>query len=161
MVNMMNNRLQLVLLLQEKKQLYSRFEQITNEMSALSPDDFQLSMNAREATLNQIKALDSQIVPLCYDDDSARHALNAQCDRGALAEDLAQIYDASMSVRGIMNRILKNESTLRQLMEDHKANILDKIEELNASSLSVADKYSRSLEGAVAKPGGPERERHI
>lgn len=161
MVNMMNNRLQLVLLLQEKKQLYSRFEHITNEMSALSPDDFQASMEAREGVLTQIKELDNRVIGLCYEDDAARHALNAQCDRGALAEDLAQIYDTSMSVRGIMNRILKNESTLRQMMEDHRAKILEKIEELNTSGLSVADKYSRSLEGAVAKPGGPERERHI
>ena len=147
----MNNPLQIVLLLQEKRERYSRFEQVTNEMMMLSPDEFQKGMDTREALLNDIKQIDAQITQQCCDNTPLRQVLNAQCDRDGLPEDLAQIYDVSMSVRAIMNRILKNESILQTYIEDQKILILEKIQELNNSSQSVADKYHRSLEGAVEK----------
>ena len=55
------------------------------------------------------------------------------------------IFEASMKVKAIANRVANGELIIKEHIEAERDGLREKIEEMNASSQSVAGSYMRSV----------------
>jgi hypothetical protein len=147
----MENKFELLELLYEKKRLFAEVESITNEMATAPLEQLEELLDTRGRLLEQAKAVTDKAdgLPL---DEGVRSVLKGNCDMTKLEGDMALIYEAAMSVRAVVNRIVQNESTVTMRLESEKEALRSKIEAINASSNSVAETYERSLATGLSQP---------
>lgn len=142
----------LVALLAEKKELFLACERATGEMSVCQVEELDVFSRRRQEAIDGAIALDVQIETLSAADEAIQAALHNSCDRRALTPRLGAIYDASLAVKAVANRILQNEDTVRGRIELEKERLLDKIQNINSSGSAVAVRYGKSVGLGVSRP---------
>lgn len=132
-------------LLQEKKNLFLLFEQESEAMCFCPVDEIDIHMCERLKLQQKIQAVDDQLVPLYASVPQAAQAAAHAVERDSLPPDLAAVYDASLAVKGVVNRILLNEPTLNERVKLERDALLQKLEESRQSSSSVAQGYYKTM----------------
>lgn len=141
----MDNIFELKNLLQKKRKLFLEVEEITNEMNESHIDTITELLEKRGKALEQVIELEAQIKPIIDDDESLNSVLNCSCDMASLKGEIKELFEEALRVRAIVNRIIKNEDIVRLKIESERESLLNKIETLNNSSISVAESYKRSV----------------
>ena len=141
-------------LLAQKKQLFLELEAVTADMPLYQVEELAECMEERGRLLKKIEQIDEELRTRFASDEPLHSALNNQCDREGLSPALRELYDASLGVKAVVNRIIKNESAITDHLEYEKQRITQKMEELNQSGGVVADKYYRSVQTAINRPLG-------
>lgn len=158
----MEKKSEILGLLNRKRELLSIFETVTASM--LYEDDTQAleaSVAQRQEILDKAASLDRQIRQICQGNAELLQALNHQCDRGNLPEDLAALYDASLAVKAVANRIQSCDAGVIEHMEMAREKLKDKIEEINSGGYAVASKYYRAAQTGVLRSPLDERNKKI
>ncbi len=148
-------------LLAQKRDLFLEFERVSNGLCTQAVDELQQGMEQRGALLRQVCGLDEQLRGLCGGDTALRDAVDNRCGRGDLPPDLARVFDASMEVKAVVNRILNGEEATRRHLEQQREQILQKIEAMNSSASAVAEKYRRSVQTGMPQPMVDARDKKI
>ena len=138
--------------LDEKKSLFLQFEQESEQMCFCLPDEIEGHMEQRLALQKKIQDLDQQLSALYESLPEAAQAVSNQEDFSDLPATLRPVYDRSLEIKGVINRILQNEPMLKERLELERADLLKKLEENKKSSGSVAQKYYNSIHTGINKP---------
>lgn len=146
--------MQLLPLLARKKLLFLEVEEVTSDMCVLSIEDLVIHTDKRGRLLEEISKIDEEIKLLCDNDTALWDALNHICGRQDLPDELAELFDLSLSIKAVINRILKNEDNIRLHLISEKQRVVEKMENLNMSGTSVAERYHRSVQTGRNQPFG-------
>ncbi len=141
---------ELLILLNQKKEIFLTFEQISENMAFLTAEDLPESVEQREYLLEKIAAIDAEMQPLLAGNEKLQAVLNHNVAPDKLSAPLAKLYEASLGVKAIINRILKNSNFIREHMENEQERILMQMEDLNKSGAVVAERYHQSVSTGVA-----------
>lgn len=136
---------QILSLLAEKREKFLEIERVTEPMFYAQVDAIAECMEKRESLLNEVSEIDSRLAQLTEGQEQVKAALSHKCERRSLSPDLAEIYDGSMGVKAVVNRIVQNESGVRLHMEAEKQRIGEELEKLGQSASSVAGQYYNFL----------------
>ena len=145
----MNNNEKLKQLLSEKELLFIEVERITDEIFDASVDRINELLETRGAALEQTAIINEKLSALIIDDEHLKSVLNCSCDISGLSEEMKELFEQSLRIRAIVNRIIKNQDSIRQKIENERDSLLQKIETMNSSSKTVAKSYKRSVETAL------------
>ena len=157
----MENIEKLVTLLVEKRDIFLKVEELSN-MMLTSPIEEILDIQAdRGQLLQQAVKVQDEINKEVSIDKSVKDILNNSCDMSNLSENMARLYEASMRVKAVINRINNLEVDLRTRLEGERSDILDKLESMNKSSNSVAGNYKRSVQMGVPQISLFEKEKSV
>lgn len=132
-------------LLAQKKKLFLQFEQASEAMCFCPVDEMDEHMCERLELQQKIQELDEQLAPLYQAVPGAQRAVSHADERELLSPELAELYDAALSVKGVVNRILLNEPTLLERVQLERGTLLQKLEETRQSSSSVAKGYYKTM----------------
>lgn len=141
----MTTEQQILSLLSRKKELFLELEEVTANMCILPLEELSLCTDKRGTLLDKIQTTDLEIKALCSQDRDIVAALNNTCEREGLSGELGALFDASISVKAVVNRIIKNEDSIRMHLTMEKQKIAEKMEELAHSGEAVAEKYHKSV----------------
>ena len=104
--------IQILALLAQKKTLFSEFENVTETMYCMQAEDLAAAMDQRGLLLEQVAELDRQLAACAAGREDIRAALAHSCGREGLAPQLAEIYDAALAVKAVVNRLIKNKDSV-------------------------------------------------
>ena len=141
----MENKTKLTELLNEKKRLFLEVENTTGQMVTAPFEQLAELLETRGGFLEQAKTVGEEISAIAAGDEVLKGVIRGDCDMTKLDGGLAEIYEAALAVRAVVNRIMKNEGTVILRLESEKEALRSKIEAINASSNSVAESYERSV----------------
>ena len=145
----MYNSQELKNLLLAKQELFLEVERITNEIFDVSLDSINPLLETRGKVIEQVIFIDDKIKVLIGGDEYLRSVLNCTCDMSDLSDELKELVEESLRAKAVANRIIKNEDSVRLRIENERDSMLDKIENLNQSSSTVAQSYKRSVETGI------------
>lgn len=148
-------------LLARKKECFLQVEAITEEMAVVGVEELSACMDRRARLLETVGGLDEEIRALAAGRPELLAALNHTVGRAGLPPSSARLYDASLSVKTVVNRIRKNEETVREHLELEKQRILSRMEELNRSGPAVAEQYRRSVQTGIQRQIGFGKDRML
>ncbi len=141
----MDNIFELKKLLEKKQKLFLEVEKITDEMNESHIDRITELLEKRGEYLEQVILLNNQIKPIIAENESLGDVINCSCEMSSLKGELKELFELSLRVRAIVNRIVKNEDIVRLKIDSERESLLQRIEILNSSSTSVAESYKRSV----------------
>ena len=150
----MNTYTESLQLLNRKKNLFLQLEEITGNMTLLEVNELITSMEQRGVLLKEVEDLDATLHAFCVNDPLLRGAINHTCTKDNLSQDLCTIYDISLTVKSIVNRITLNDDNIRIHLSYEKERILSHISKLNTSGTSVASRYHKSAQTGRSNPFG-------
>lgn len=145
---------QILRLLSDKRDLFLEMEEVTSAMCLQQVEQIAESMDRRSRLIERIDLVDASLADLCAGRDWVRAAMQHTCDRDGLPQELGEVYDASMAVKAVVNRIVRNDDAVKAHLEFEKQRVLQKVEELNRSGTAVANQYYQSVKTAIPNPVG-------
>ncbi len=161
MVGDMTNNQKLKQLLREKEILFNEVERITNDIFESPVDVINALLETRGSVLEQVNIVNQKISPLIEGDENLRSVLNCTCDISGLSGEMKELFEQSLRIRAVANRIIKNEDCVRQKIENERDSLLEKIETMNSSSKTVAESYKRSVETALPRGFGNSKNKTV
>lgn len=142
-------------LLREKKELLLEIEQVSNEMKNAPAEELMSLFTRRGELLERAKTLGERIDLLAEGDETLTAALKNSAEPGTLEGELFSVYDESLRIKAVANRILREEEGIKEHIQAEKDGLLEKLQGLNSSSSSVAGSYRRCVQtGMPADPLG-------
>lgn len=158
----MEKKAEILSLLSRKKELLVVFETVTSGMLYEDrTEELEASIDQRQDILDKLMVMDRQIRQICAGDAALLQVLNHQCDRGGLRPELEELYDASLAVKAVANRIQSSDAAVVEHMELARESLKEKIEEINSGGYAVASKYYRAAQTGVARMVLDERNKKI
>jgi len=146
LIKIMDNILKIIGLLETQRGVFSDIEEITRRMLDEDIENFSPLLEERGKLLEKAVSIEEEIRLISHEDQRIGDVLGNRCDMTAIPDDLAKVFEASMRVKAIINRIKNMEEDIRLRMEAEREAILKKIESLNVSSNSVAGNYKRAVQ---------------
>ncbi len=138
---MSNNYSHVLDMLNEKKVLFLKLEEITSSTVVETSDKIIDSMKKRADLFDSMRELDKKISSEAVKDRRLRDALNNSCNKKDVDETLLEIFDLSLNIKAIANRLVKNEALLFEHLKAERNSILKEIEKLNKSGTAAANRY--------------------
>ena len=132
------------MLINDKYEHFVEFEKVTSNILSCDIDDIENLIKKRESLINLITKIDSEITKLCSECDYPEIALKAVkclCNRNEIPQELKKVFDATMNVFSVVNRINDLDNQARQRIDQEKTILLIKIKENNKSAGAQASKY--------------------
>ena len=157
----MNNIQELKQLLSEKEMLFIEVEKITDEVFEAPVDIINALLETRGVALEQVNRIDEILNPLVEGDEHLKSVLNCSCDISALSGERQELFEQALRIKAIVNRIIKNQDSIRQKIERERDSLLQKIETMNSSSKTVAESYKRSVDTALPHGFGGTRNKTV
>ena len=157
----MNNIQELKQLLSEKEMLFIEVEKITDEDFEAPVDIINALLETRGVALEQVNRIDEILNPLVEGDEHLKSVLNCSCDISALSGERQELFEQALRIKAIVNRIIKNQDSIRQKIERERDSLLQKIETMNSSSKTVAESYKRSVDTALPHGFGGTRNKTV
>ena len=131
-------------LLEQKRMYFLHYEKEMEELPLLPAEEMEACLERGAVIIKKVEELDGRLNQLIQQNGSlAWSAVSHDCDRSQLTPELGKLYDASMGVKAVASRILKNDDMIRQRIAYEREQALDKIKEINSRADSVAGKYQR------------------
>lgn len=148
-------------LLQQKVTLFKQVEIITNDILEAPIEDINMLLETRGNVLEQVVQIDDYIKLQVEGDTQLKSILNGSCDMSALSGEQKELFEEALRIRAVVNRIIKNEDSIRLRIENERDSLLEKIETMNSSSKTVAESYKRSVETAIPQDFGSSRNKTV
>lgn len=145
MVDNMDINVELKTLLHKKRELFLNVETITNEINEFPIDRITELLEKRGEALEHVILIDNQIQMLIVGNEELQSVLSCTCEISELKDELKELFEEVLRIKAIVNRIIKNEDTIRLKIESERDSLLNKIETINSSSNSIAESYKRSV----------------
>ncbi|MEG1778452.1 MAG: hypothetical protein RR209_05675, partial [Angelakisella sp.] len=120
----------IIMLLEEKKLIFERYEALTDKLSETSDTDATQDYITKRAELaNKIDALDNVIKKLLEEasGEEGMRVLEQSYPREALPEGLRQVYDSNLSIMEVVRRIRLKNSDITAGYERNRAEAMEKI----------------------------------
>ena len=136
-------------LLEEKKNVLSEIERVSDEMKYAKAEELIELFAQRGELLESAKAFGEKIDALAIGNEPLMAALKNSCEPAALSAELAEIFDESLRAKAVANRILHEEEGIKEHIQSERDELLVKIENLNSGGASVAGSYRRSVKTGV------------
>ena len=136
-------------LLEEKKNVLSEIERVSDEMKYAKAEELIELFAQRGELLESAKAFGEKIDALAIGNEPLTAALKNSCEPTSLSAGLGEIYDVSLRIKAIANRVLREEEGVKEHIQLERDSLLQKIEDLNSGSASVAGSYLRSVQTGV------------
>ncbi len=149
------NYLHVLDMLNEKQQLFLRLEETTSNTVVEKSEKFIDSMKKRADLFDSLRELDKKITAEAINDRKLRDALNNITNKKDVDDSLLEIFDLSLKIKAIANRLLKNESLLFEHLKAERNSILKEIEKLNKSGTAAANRYYNTTKLKAAKKVKP------
>ena len=159
MVKDMKNSHELKKLLQEKEDLFFQIERITYEISEAPIDQINELLDTRGNLLEQVIRSDNKIKSLV--DENLKSVLDCSCDISGLSEEQKELFEKALSIKAVVNRIVKNEDIIRLRIENERDSLLKRIETMNNSSKTVAESYKRSVKTGLSQGLGANKKKTV
>ena len=157
----MNNNQEIKQLLSEKEMLFIEVEKITDDIFEAPVDIINELLETRGIALEQVNKIDEKLNPLVEGDEHLKSVLNCSCDISALSGEMKELFEKALRNKAIVNRIIKNQDSIRQKIESERDSLLQKIEIMNCSSKTVAESYKRSVDTALPQGFGGTRNKTV
>jgi malic enzyme len=146
--------------MQREKQMLLQAEQITEEMQTAPGEELAALTARRGRFIEEASRLHEEERRLCAGDPLLLAAWSNAADPEKLSPGSRQIYDASLAVKAVANRIRRNSEPARRHLEQEQKILKDKLDELNSSPAKAIEKYVHVLRGGT--PGSyPGRDTKI
>lgn len=151
---------QMLDLMEQKRVYFLHYEKEMEDLPLLPAEEMEACLERGANLIKRIEELDGRLSRLIQQEGPlARSAANHECDRDQLTPELGKLYDASLNVKAVANRILRNDGLIRQRIAYEREQALEKIKEINSRSDSVAGKYQRyTRTGSAPMPGWQGKE---
>ncbi|MEG1942241.1 MAG: hypothetical protein RRY54_00195 [Angelakisella sp.] len=136
----------IIMLLEEKKLIFERYEALTDKLSETSDTDATQDYITKRAELaNKIDALDNVIKKLLEEasGEEGMRVLEQSYPREALPEGLRQVYDSNLSIMEVVRRIRLKNSDITAGYERDRAEAMEKIKA--ASNMPKVNRYLNNL----------------
>jgi len=147
----MNINIELKNLLRKKRDLFLEVEAVTQDINVGPIDQINELLEKRGEALEQVILTDNQIITIIDGNANLQSVLSCTCEISELQGESKELFEEVLSVKAIVNRIIKNEDTVRLRLESERDSLLNRIETINSSSNSVAESYKRSVETGVSQ----------
>ena len=157
----MNGCQEIILLLQKKKELLLEVEEISASMKIAPAEELMALFTDRGRLLEKAQDVETNIRALTNGNEQMRSALNNSCEPRTLDSELLRVYEESLRVKAVANRILREEEGIKDHITLERDGLLKKIQELNSSSGSVADSYRRCVQTGVPNNQFTEKSKKI
>lgn len=146
MVMFMKNYDLVIDLLNEKREIFLEVEKLTNLMLISPIEELSEILEERGEFLQKAVLIENEINNKVSSDECARSILSNSGDMSNLPCDLEKLYESSMRIKAVINRINNLEVEVQERFESERDLILEKIESMNSSSNSVAGNYKRTVQ---------------
>lgn len=149
-------------LLTQKLNLYKEIEDLSQQMpSLLDADELITMFEKRHKLLLDVKKIDNTLTNLLETQPLLKDTINIEAKRQDLDSDYRSIYDLSFKIKGIINRVVKNDHLIRDHIEYQKEQVLSKIKNLNQSPETVAVKYNFGVQTSQSNYNSSKKSRFI
>ena len=145
----------LLRLLDEKKQLLERFEEVSLRMLTCEDDDLEEGMEERGRLIERGDELEAQVRGFCdgAGEPALLRALDPAASRGELPGWAAQFYDAARASDAVGLRLREANIQLHTRLEEVRERTLSLIRESNRGQGAQAAKYYGSMGARGGYPG--------
>ncbi len=157
----MTNYSEVTTYIEKKLELFENLELISESMTLLEVDELLVCIEKRGVLIEEIELVDNKLKDACLSDENLKASLNHTSSRDSFDAQLKNIYDISLKIKAIANRMLQNDENIRQHMAFEKERITTHIEKLNGSSTAAAGKYNKSIKSVVKNPQGVRKTKWI
>lgn len=130
--------------LRREKEIFLEIEQLTESLLYAEPDEAARTVERRGERIEQAAALRAQAVSACGEQAALRAAVAMEQQDAADAQAKA-VYEASLAVRAVWNRVQLSEQAVVQRLSMEKQALLDKIENLGQDNGQIAGRYFQSV----------------
>lgn len=137
---------QLTPLMEEKFQILTQIQVVTDPLPSASFEELVAGMKKRDPLFDSLKRVDASIHELTKDCPELTKILSNQATHEEVTEDLKPLWQLEMNIMSIVNRLLRNEESLRLNMETLQEEARKGIEKQNTSSAALASKYGAATE---------------
>lgn len=141
----MTTKEQVLELLKEKQNHFLEFFRITEKMCFCPIEELIDLMEQRLKLQTKIDAINQELEKLYLHAPDLEQAVKQPLETPNQKDETEQIRDLSLSVRGIISQIQEYGPTLQERVELEKEGLMKKIQELNKSSATIADKYYNTI----------------
>ena len=132
-------------LLEQKKQRFLEYEQITNEMLFCDSDNLEERMGERVRLIHAIDRLDEAVKAVCDDagEEGAmlRQAVRANGERGALPAAMRAVFDQTIEIRAVISRLPDLDQQLEMRLCQERDSVLEQIKSANRGQGAQAARY--------------------
>lgn len=132
--------------LKEKLEIFLDVEKLTNMMFSSDIDELSNIISLRGDLLQKAVLIENEINKEVSGKEHIKSVLNISGDMSNLSIETRKIYEASMRVKAVLNRINNLEPEIKERLENERKIILEKLESMNKSSDHVAGNYKRSVQ---------------
>ena len=153
----MNTYIEPLQLLNRKKNLFLQLEEITGNMTLLEVDGLLNSVEQRGVLLKEVEDIDATLRAYFLSDPLLKSVISHACNKNDLSPPLCDLYDISLTIKAIVNRIALNDGNIRLHLKFEKDRILSNIQKLNQGGAVVADRYHRSTQTGRSRSFGSNR----
>lgn len=131
-------------LIREKYEEFLSFEHQTERLLSCDIDEIENCMQQRQCCMDSISNIDNQLLQLAgmtlYPELTAS-VLKLKCNRDELPEELKCVFDSTLEVFSVVNRIIEMDKQVNIRVEAEKERLLEKIKSNNQSMHAHASKY--------------------
>ena len=143
----MKNMQQMLDLLEQKRTYLLHYEKELEALPLLPAQELEACVLRGELIVEKLKELDGKLGGLLRQNGAAAmSAVNHDCDRGQLDPELGRLYDAALEVKAVANRIVQNNSVIKERIALEREKALEGIRDVSKRSASVAGRYRQTTE---------------
>lgn len=141
-------------LLEEKKDYFTLYEQVSLAMLSCDADELEEKIGRRAVIIERIDHLDACIDEACEKQQLYCQAARASCGRSELPEGWKTVFDCAMQVRAIIGRLPDIDLQIEMRLEQERDLALEQIKSNNRGQNAQAAKYySAMVGGSVPRSG--------
>ncbi len=134
-------------LLQQKKELFLKYEEISDELTYQDIERMEVIVDARDELIQQINSIDEEIKNSSLTDKygtAVYQAIRNRCNRSDVAVELIPLFDLGQEILAVINRLMQMEPRIVQNIDEKQKELEQKIKDSN--SLPKIQKYFDTIQ---------------
>lgn len=157
----MENRADLIRLLDAQRQALDGVEELTNRMLFSPVGELMELIQARGGLLHRAADIKEQIRAAACGDERLLEAVRCSCDVTRLDGESAKLFEAALRVRAAVNRICRLEADVLDRVRGERGAARESLEALNNSGSYIAADYKRAVQTGFPQGSYQERARTV
>ncbi len=160
---MNTNNEQTLALLERKNEIFIELETLSNAIPVQTPEEMLTGAKLRSELLKESAQIDEEISFHCQNNRALRDALNNACPRENLSPELTILFDKSLQIKSVANRLANNADMIKGHLEGEKEKLLSDIKKLNTGGSAAANRYYKTsqLNPSQNKRGSKLKEKYL
>ncbi len=147
----MNKYAHILQLLNEKKAIFKQAQVISDQLYTINdPDEFTRQLSDYQKYFDQATKINQQIKEQAASDQTLLELLNCDSDVQSLTDEQKTVYEASLSNRVVVKKLLQNDELIKNHFEYLKLSIMNKIEQKNTGGNALVKRYHGAVTGTTS-----------